>query len=182
MCVHILRIPPNQCGQCIEEVERAPLPSDPVRSKADGTPVLILRAPSGTLAKALTLDGISGVELSELQSEGDSWRSLNMRELLSEVAQRRGFLFVPAYPLTKREQLADVGASHCYYCRSVLSLQKGSFGCSSCRYYVCRCGRCLCGYTGKNWKGELFSQFPPLPIGREDRLEYLRAFRYLNAA
>ena len=32
--------------------------------------------------------------------------------------------------------------------------------------YVCKCGRCLCGYTGRNWKGELFSQFPPLPITR----------------
>jgi hypothetical protein len=174
-------IPSSQCARCLEEAERAPLPADPLRSKPDGTPVLILRTSSVPIAKALTPHGLSDIEISELQSEADSWGYANIRSLLSEVAQHRGFLFVPKYPLTTREQLSDVGPSHCYHCRSLLSLETGSLGCSACRYYVCTCGRCLCGYTGRNWKGELFSQFPPLPIAREQRLEYLRAFRFLGA-
>jgi hypothetical protein len=67
-----------------------------------------------------------------------------------------GYLFHPERALTIREQTEE-GPTHCYQCKTELSLEKGSLGCTQCQYYVCRCGRCLCGFTGWNYRGELFS-------------------------
>jgi hypothetical protein len=36
--------------------------------------------------------------------------------------------------------------------------------------------------TARNWQGVIFSQLPPLEVTREARLEFVRAFRFLNAA
>jgi hypothetical protein len=170
------------CGRCRERDERAPIPPDPIRSSLDGNGVLLLRHPTDGEAKVLTPGGLAMLREDHLQSEAHSWREHSLRAQLRTTAATRGFLFVPTRPLTWREQLDDVGPSHCYHCRSILSIDTGALGCSACGYYVCGCARCLCGYTGRNWKGELFSQFPPLPILREERLEYLRAFRYLTTA
>jgi hypothetical protein len=82
-------------------------------------------------------------------------------------------LFRPEFPLTSRERTSE-GPPHCYECKVHLSFKKGSLGCTECRYYVCRCGRCLCGYEGWNYLGTPFEQRPPLPIPREQRLEYVR--------
>jgi hypothetical protein len=180
MCIHIQGVDERYCALCRQALEQAPLPEDPLRSFNDGTPVFILRIAGPGTAKVMTERGLSEVRESDLQSEAESWRARDMRERLSAAAAMRGFLFVPDQPLTWREQLDEVGPSRCYHCRIELSLERRSLGCSACRYYVCRCGRCLCGYTGRNWKGELFSQFPPLPIARTDRLEFLRAFCFLN--
>jgi len=181
MCVHISGIPPNQCAVCRRELERAPLPTDPIRSMPDGTPVLVLRAGNDTVT-ALTAEGLRELHEGDLQSEAASWRVASFQAALSEAAAALGFLFTPRYPLTQREQLEDIGAPHCYSCRTVLSYDRHSLGCRQCNYYVCSCGRCLCGVTARNWQGVIFSQLPPLEVTREDRLEFVRAFRFLNAA
>lgn len=176
-CIH--GIDPKRCATCRQASEREPLPPDPFRTTPDGRRVLLLRLDGFGTAKVLTGDGICQLKESELQP---ATGGAALREQLADVAARRGFLFVPHHPLTIREQREDIGPSHCYHCNVSVGLDMGSLGCEACRYYVCGCGRCLCGYTGRNWKNEFFSQLPPLPISREDRLEYLRAFRFLKAA
>lgn len=179
-CIHGIDI--RFCKNCQEAIEREPILADAVWSTQEGEGVLILRPAKAGRVKVLTEAGISEMEEITLQSEAGSGREGLLRDLLAKTASERGFLFVPESPLTRREQLDDIGPTHCYHCKSTLSFETGSLGCSKCQYYVCGCGRCLCGYEGWNWKGEPFSQFPPLPISWEDRLEYLRAFRYLISA
>jgi hypothetical protein len=180
MCIHSHWLDASLCSLCRRVSEQAPVPRNPLRSLEDGTPALLLRVPTDGRAYVLTASGLSHVADRVLHFEVDPQRLRAMRVQLMDVARRKGFVFVPTRPLTWREQLDEVGPPHCYFCRIVLSAQAGSLGCSACNYYVCSCGRCLCGYTGRNWRGDLFSQFPELPISRDARLEFVRAFRFLS--
>ena len=108
-------------------------------------------AASASASHAVTdnTDNHDGVRPTELDSR---------RVLLSQfhaVALQQGYLFHPERVLTARERTAE-GPSRCYHCHIELSLEKQSLGCTRCRYYVCRCVRRLCGYTGKNYLGQLF--------------------------
>jgi hypothetical protein len=174
---------PRFCAPCQQAIEGEPLPANALRYTRDGQPVLVLRLEAdSTRSTILRLDAespITAVYLDDLQA--DDLSSVARRQedikLFLPFALRRGFLFYPERPLTVREQ-SEEGPTHCYYCKSELSFEKGSLGCTQCRYYVCRCARCLCGYTGRNYRGELFSQYPPLPIRREERLGFVRAVNY----
>ena len=180
MCMHMQGIDPEYCTRCQEVLEREPLPPDSFRL-VNGIGVLVLRRLKSGLVKVLTDAGISEISEDVLQSNVVDSCVTSIHASLISIAAKRGFLFVPQRALTTREQLEDKGPTHCYNCKIILSLKVGSLGCTECNYYVCRCGRCLCGYTGRNWKGELFSQFPPLPISRSERVDYVRALMFLTA-
>lgn len=176
---------PRFCAPCQEATEREPLPSDTLRYTHDGQPVLVLRLETGsTQATVLRLDAqtpIATVDLADLRpDESSSVSRPNIIEDFRLLASHRGYLFHPERPLTAREQ-AEEGPTHCYHCKSELSFDKGSLGCTQCQYYVCHCARCLCGYTGRNYLGQMFTQYPPLPIRREERLEFVRAVIYCTA-
>jgi hypothetical protein len=98
-----------------------------------------------------------------------------------QAAVKRGYLFLPTHPLTTREQ-TDQGPTHCYHCKVLLSFQTRALGCTECRSYVCRCGRCICDYEAKNCQGQFFRQKTKLPIDREDRVEYIRVFRSFSSS
>ncbi len=171
---------PRFCAECQKAMETGPLPPDALQVAPDGKPVLLLRInPGSEKATALVLEGAVGrivsVECSPLLAFG-STAGFDRQQALDRfhtVALEMGYLFHPERALTLREQ-AEEGPTHCYQCRTELSLEKGSLGCRQCQYYVCRCGRCLCGFTGRNYQGDLFTQYPPPPIPREQRLEFVR--------
>jgi len=180
-CIHGLDS--RFCGICRQADDRAPLPVQPLRVTSDGHIVVVLRMLTEG-AKILQLGddlGLRVVGLPDLRALADASAALVDKERIVQAAAERGYLFLPTDALTYREQI-DVGPTHCYHCKVVLSLETGALGCRQCHYYVCRCGRCLCGYTGTNWKGQLFSQYPDLPIAREDRVEYIRVFKSFQLA
>jgi hypothetical protein len=180
-CKHGLN--PSFCAPCQQATEEEPLPSDALRYTGDRQPVLVLRVqPGSTRVKVLRLDPRSPTatfDLSDLRVDESSSVSRRQKiiKLFLKTALFGGYLFHPERPLTVREKTEE-GPAHCYHCKTELSFEKSSLGCKQCHYYVCRCARCLCGYTGRNYRGELFSQYPPLPIRREERLEFVRAVKY----
>ena len=173
------------CSLCLQASDAEPLPSNPLMYTNDGNPVLLLRLkPGSRRADVLRLDlenPIIPLDLDNLRS-GDTPDTLRkvIIDCFHEFALQKGYLFHPTRALTLREQ-GEEGPSNCYYCRCKLSWDKGSLGCRQCGYYVCRCGRCLCGYTGKNYRGEVFSQLPPIPVKREERLEFVRVVNYCTS-
>ncbi|MBI5711614.1 MAG: hypothetical protein HZC42_15115 [Candidatus Eisenbacteria bacterium] len=160
------------------------MPLDALKLAPDNRPALVLRREHGSEeATALLLEGTAGhietVDCGALRPP-DAAPDFNRDEILERFhafALEAGFLFHPGQALTWRE-LGSEGPPHCHECKTQLSLNAGSLGCTQCRYYVCRCGRCLCGYTGKNYLGQFFQQFPALPIPREQRLEFVRVVRF----
>ncbi len=175
---------PRFCAECQKAIETEPLPPDALRLTLDGKPGLVLRMESGSEnATALVLEGAVGRIVSVACSAFLAFESMagfdrqQALEQLHTVALGMGYLFHPERALTLREQTEE-GPTHCYECKTELSLEKGSLGCRQCQYYVCRCGRCLCGYTGRNYQGDLFTQSPPLPISRKERLEFVRVVRF----
>lgn len=183
-CKHGLE--PRFCALCRQADETAPLRSDAIWLTSDGRPALVVRVEvDSERAMALLLDGRSArievLSLSDLRAigEGAHSESHEWRDRFHAAALEMGYLFHPNRPLTVREQ-GEEGPTHCYQCKTEVSWEKGSLGCTKCRYYVCRCGRCLCGYTGRNYRGELFSQYPPLPIPREQRLEFVRVVGFCS--
>lgn len=170
------------CAVCLEAAETEPLQPDALVVTADGNPALLLRPGSDSgNAPALVLENavvhFANVALEGVLAPAGGFDRPGLLAQFHAVTQQMGYLFHPGRALTAREQTA-VGPGRCYHCRVELSLAKRSLGCTKCQYYVCRCGRCLCGYTGKNYLGQLFSQFPALPIPRRDRLEYVRVVRF----
>jgi len=102
----------------------------------------------------------------------------NVIHRFQQAALCLGFLFRPQQSLTQREDRPGEGLPPCHYCRIALSCENGSLGCTQCKYYACICGRCLCGYEGRNYRGEFFKQHSSLPISREQRLECVRVARW----
>ena len=172
------------CDPCQRARETEPLRSDALRVTRKGNPLLVLRTILGSQnVKALMLDGntviFATVEESTLRVL-DSTISFNRQKVLDQflhLALQRGYLFQPEHELTYRERTEE-GPSRCYFDHTELSQKKCSLGCTQCRYYVCQCGRCLCGYTGMNYLGQVFSQLPELPISRENRLEFIRVVKF----
>jgi hypothetical protein len=181
-CKHDLA--PRSCATCQQATERESLPENPLREIIGGQIAFVLRLlDGGNRAKILRIKvapAITEVPVNELRSF-KHWNAEfgEVFQQIWELVLTGGHLFLPHGPLTDKEQ-RDLGPSRCYQCQTLLSLTSGVLGCTECRYYVCRCGRCLCGYTGWNYMRQPFSQQPPLPISREDRVEYIRVVRYLR--
>ena len=158
----------RSCATCRQARETESLRRDALRVTEEGKPALLLRTVLGTLnVTVLVLDGktIRFETVKEISLRHpmtvipfDQRKVIN---LFLDLALRKGYLFHPSQELTCPEQVGE-GPPRCHYDHSELSLEKGSLGCTQCRAYVCRCGRCLCGHTGKNTLGQVFD-FPPLP-------------------
>ncbi len=173
------------CAVCQPAGETGPLRRDALRVTEEGKPALILGTILGTLkVNILVLDGdtLRFEMVKEISLRHPltvlSFKPRKVLDQFLHLALRTGYLFQPENELSYGEQIEE-GPPRCYFDHSELSLEKGSLGCSRCRAYVCRCGRCLCGYKGKNYPGQEFS-FPPLPIPREERLEYIRVVRFCD--
>jgi hypothetical protein len=165
--------------------ETLPLRRDALRVTEEGKPALLLRTVLGSLnVTVLVLDGktIRFETVKEISLRHPmTVISFNQRKVLNsflDLALQRGYLFQPHQELTCREQV-EGGPPRCTFDHSELSLEKGSLGCTQCGAYVCQCGRCLCGYAGENTLGQGLS-CPPLPIPREERLEYVRVVRFCD--
>lgn len=184
-CKHGLEL--RFCALCRDVAEVEPLPTNALRYTRDGQPVIVLRSSSGSnKAEVLRLEvkspfsTLDVISLGEDDTSFESFRQ-DVINLFHELALRKGVLFHPKSALTTREQSVE-GPTHCYHCWCNLSYENGSLGCMQCQYYVCRCGRCLCGQTGVNYLSQWFSQLPALPIPREERLEFVRVVNYCASA
>ena len=156
---------------------------DALRVTDEGKPALLLRTVLGSLnVTVLVLDGktIRFETVKEISLRHPlTVIPFNQRKVLNlfrDLSLREGYLFHPEQELSYPEPIEE-GSPRCSFDHSELSLEKGSLGCSKCQTYVCQCGRCLCGYTGRNSLGQVFS-YPPLPVPREERLEYIRVVRF----
>jgi hypothetical protein len=175
------------CAFCQQTSETEPLRHDALQLTSEGKPALLLRIEIGSrIMKALVLDGDEG-RLATFNGGAlrtpDSTDTLDRQEALDlfrRAALQMGYLFQPEHALTYREHMEE-GPPHCYSCHTELSQAKHSLGCTQCHSYVCQCGLCLCGYTGRNYLGQMFSQFPPLPIPRKERLEFVRVVKFCKA-
>jgi hypothetical protein len=171
---------------CQPARETQPLRRDALRVTEEGKPALILRTILASLSvNALVLDGttiqfetIKEISL-RLPMTVISFKQQKVLKLFLDHAFQRGYIFQPRQEITYEEPIEEE-PPRCTFDQSELSLDKGSLGCTQCGKYVCQCGRCLCGYTGKNTIGQVIS-CPPLPILREDRLEYIRVVRFCLA-
>jgi hypothetical protein len=164
----------------------SPLRRDALRVTEEGKPALILRTILPSLSiTALVLDGstIHFKTIKEISLRHPmtipSFKPREILKVLLDLALQKGYLFQPKQEITYQEQVGE-GSPRCTFDHSELSLEKGSLGCTQCQTYLCRCGRCLCGYTGKNTLGQVIS-WPTLPVAREERLEYIRVVKFCEA-
>ena len=183
LCKHGLE--ERVCATCQQASKTAPLRRDALRVTEEGKPALLLRTILGSLnVIVLMLDGktIRFETVKEISLRHPmTVISLNQRKVLNlflDLSLLKGYIFHPRQEITYREQIEE-GPHRCPFDHSELSLEKGSLVCSKCQTYICQCGRCLCGYTGRNTLGQVFS-CPPLPVPREERLEYLRVVRFCD--
>ena len=174
------------CATCQQARETEPLRRDALRVTDEGKPALLLRTILGSLnVTVLVLDRktIRFETVKEISLRHPiTVLPFNQRKVLNlflDLSLQKGYIFHPHQELTYREQREE-GPPRCTFDHSELSLEKGSLGCSKCRAYVCQCGRCLCGDTGRDSLGQVFS-CPPLPIPREERLEYVRVVRFCDS-
>ena len=175
------------CSICQKAKELDPLPDNPLQFVNNKDPVIVLRREHGSthakvlyLDQSITIDTIEGKNLRPFTSTPDNKnKHPQLLKQFHNIALEGGYLFHPGYRLTYREGTED-GPTHCYHCKIKLSFEKGSLGCIQCRAYVCRCGRCLCGVTAKNYRGDLFTQKTSVPVSREDRIEFIRVARYCS--
>jgi hypothetical protein len=174
------------CATCHPTRETEPLRRDALRVTDEGKPALILRTILASLsmqalvleATTLRFETIREISLRHPMTV----LSINPRKVLKlflDRALRKGCLFQPTQEITFGEPIGE-GPTRCFFDHSELTLEKGSLGCTQCGQYVCLCGRCLCGYTGKNALGPAIG-YPALPISREERLEYVRVARFCLA-
>jgi hypothetical protein len=180
-CQHGLDV--RFCLTCQQAGETVPLRRDALRVTEEGKPALLLRTHLGSL------------EVTTLVSDGKTIRFETMKEislrhpltvipfnqrkvlkLFLDLTLQKGCLFQPDQELTYREPMEE-GPPQCCFDHFDLSLEKGSLGCTQCGKYVCQCGRCLCGYAGQYRRGQVLN-VPPLPVSREERLEYIRVVRF----
>jgi hypothetical protein len=174
------------CNKCRSEKEKEPLQRSDIWITNENYPVIILRRQlEDNTMFVFLLDGSSGrlMNIHEgsfnkpADTEGSEYLELLLKQF-HKIALQLGYIKHPERALTSRE-LGEEGPSHCYHCKTKLSFKKGSLGCTKCNSYVCSCGRCLCGYEGRNYRGEMFSQ-PQLPITFEERLQYVRVVMMCN--
>ncbi len=165
--------------------ESEPLRRDALRVTEEGNPALILRTILRSLEEMiLVLDGntIRFESVKEITLRHPitviPFDQRKVLELFLDLALQKGHLFHPDRELNYGELLEEE-APRCTFDHSELSRKKSSLGCTLCRKYVCECGRCLCGYTGKNYLGQVFS-YPLLSIPLEERLEYIRVVRFCD--
>ena len=175
----------RSCATCQQAGETGPLRRDALRVTEEGKPALLLRTILRSLeVTVLVLDGKTArfETVKEISLRHPmtviSFNQKNVINLFLDLSLQKGYLFHPPRELTYRERVEE-GPRRCHFDHSELSLEKGSLGCSKCGTYVCNCGRCLCGYTGRNYLGRVFS-YPPLPIPREERLEYIRVVKFCD--
>ena len=175
------------CALCQPAIEKEPL-RNALRFIDDHSPILVLRPPDDLgRVKAFRLSAQSPIEMIPTESvnipaDVATYESTK-EEILKqfhELALRSGFLFHPSGPLTFREARQE-GPSRCYECKTPVSFELNSLGCIQCSYYVCSCGRCLCGYSGLNYRGQYFPQFPPISIARIDRVELVRVVKFCTS-
>jgi hypothetical protein len=174
------------CSICANEHAIEPLDDDVVRLNYDGKYYVLLRESNDEKQnRALYLDSqivgaVSNFEISNsiVVNKNDN-KYYDILKRFKKVALEKGFLFVPPHPLTHREG-EPIGPPRCFNCHTILGFESRSLGCSVCREYACRCGACLCGYEGFNYLHQFFKKLPPLPISREDRLEYIRIVKLLE--
>jgi hypothetical protein len=173
------------CATCQQARETEPLRRDALRVTDEGKPALLLR----TILSSLD---ITVLVLDRNTIRFETVKEISLRHpmtvipfnqgkvlnLFLDLSLQKGYIFHPHQELTYREQIEEE-PPRCTFDHSELSLERHSLGCSKCRAYVCQCGRCLCGYTGRNYLGQVFS-CPPLPIPREERLEYVRVVRFCD--
>ena len=101
------------------------------------------------------------------------------------IAVNKGSLFIPRFPLTKRET-TESGESNCWSCGkgTKLSYYRGSIGCGRCKAYVCLCGHCMCDFPGGMCiVGTYIPERKHSPFNYETRREYVKivkAFSSLN--
>ena len=174
------------CAVCQQAGETVPIRTGALQVTREGRPVMVLTTrPGSTDVAALMLDGASArlatLEGSTLGAPSSAFDRRAALDQFRRVSMTLGYLFQPENALTTRELTAE-GPPWCYSCHTELSLAKQSLGCTQCRYYVCHCGRCLCGYTGTNYLGQVFRQFPSLPIPRKVRLEFVRVVRFCGTS
>jgi hypothetical protein len=174
------------CATCQQAREIEPLRRDALRLTDEGKPALILRTILASLSlKTLVLDGttiqfetIKDILL-RLPMTVISFKQQKVLKLFLDLALQKGHIFQPNQEINYEEPIEE-GLPRCTFDHSELSLEKGSLGCTQCGKTIYPCGRCLCGYTGKNTLGPVMC-CPPLPISREERLEYIRVVRFCLA-
>jgi hypothetical protein len=174
------------CALCTNNLRIEPLDDDAIRINNTGKYFILLRKSNnesqnkGFYLDSQIIGSVSNFEISNstvVNKNNEKNHAILKR--FKEVALEKGFLFIPSHPLTRREHESE-GPPRCFKCHTILDFESEALGCSICRYYACRCGRCVCGYEGRNYLGQHFKQLPPLPISREDRLEYIRIVRLLE--
>ena len=105
-----------------------------------------------------------------------------LKQDFRSIAMKEGFLFIPTRPLTLKERIMD--EPNCFECKTRLSYERGSMGCTECVQYACPCGLCFCDFPGGIlWTGKYVSGQPGLPCKLAPRREYVKivkAFSRLN--
>jgi hypothetical protein len=174
------------CATCQHARETEPLRRDALRVTEEGKPALILRTILASLSiNTLVLDGITlrFETIKEISLRHPmTVLSINPREVLKvflDHSLQKGYLFQPKQEIPYGEPIGE-GPPRCTFDHSELSLEKESLGCTQCGKYVCHCGRCLCGYRGKNSSGQVIS-YRTLPVSREERLEFVRVIKFCLA-
>ena len=173
------------CVSCQQARETEPLRRDALRVTNEGKPALILRTILSSLdmivlvldRNTIWFETVKEISLRHPMTVV-SFNQRKVLDLFLHLTLQKSYLFHPHQELTHREQIEE-GPPRCTFDHSELSLKKGSLGCTRCQKYVCECGRCLCGYTGKNSLGQVFN-CPPLPVSREERLEYVRVVKFCD--
>jgi hypothetical protein len=170
-------------GSKMQKVE--PLRPDALRVTEEGRAALILRTvlPSLSITVLVLERGTLRFEiLRELSLHHPltvpSFDSREVLKIFRDLTLEQGHLFQPEQEIAERPGLKP---RQCPFDHSDLSLEKGAPGCTRCGQFVCNCGRCLCGYQGVDTFEEMVT-YAPLPVSREDRVEYIRALRFCVAA
>jgi hypothetical protein len=174
------------CATCQLARETEPLRRDALRVTDEGKPALILRTILASLSvKALVLDGttirfqtVKEISL-RLPMTVIPFKQQKVLKLFLDLVLQKGHIFQPNQEITAEEPIEE-GPPRGTFDHSELSLEKGLLGCTQCGKIICQGGRCLCGFTGQSTLGQVMC-CPPLPISREERLEYIRVVRFCLA-
>ena len=157
----------------------SPLESNACR-KYNGEYVIVLNQMENLISRVMTLnhDGPIDVPTPQLSPERQEF-SQDILQTFHDLASRFGFIFKPSYFLARDRRGEPI---KCHKCKGKISFRNNSLGCSKCKYYICECGRCLCGYVGFVHTGYYLEEgkFPSLPIERRDRRDFVRVVRLVE--